>query len=198
MKARKLKAILNNTGYILSDHGDYIAVGSPMCHDLLSINKKELKLKCAMDPFNEGKKSLRHSELEVIYDKLQELIDSGEIKDIIEGKDIIDKPLPVFISEGFDVIESVTDAYGWPNVDEQGRQLYENTSFKTRQEAIIYTLSELGYGMKYSEERIADLVSKHNKEIDRRAEMLKKKEMFEKELTDNNIKIQSREEKHEG
>jgi hypothetical protein len=198
MKARKLKAILNNTGYILSDHRDYIAVGSPLCHNLLSIDKKELKIKIALDTWNEGRKSIKNPEIEFIYDKLQELIDSGEIKDIIEGKDIIDKPLPVFLSQGFDVIESVTDAYGWPNTDEQGRQLYNNTSFKTRSEAIIYTLSELGYGIRYSEERIAELVSKHNKEIDLRTEMLKKKEMLEKELQDSNIKIQSREEKHEG
>ena len=34
MKARLLKKLLNNTEYSLSNNKEYIAVGSPMCHDL--------------------------------------------------------------------------------------------------------------------------------------------------------------------
>jgi hypothetical protein len=54
MKARLLKKILNNTGYIINNKRDYIAVGSPLCHDLISVDKKTLKLKYALDTWGEG------------------------------------------------------------------------------------------------------------------------------------------------
>ena len=103
MKARLLKNLLNNTGYSVSNHRDYIAVGSPLCHDLISVNKETLKVKYALDTFREGRKCLEgksnskgENELLFIWDKLHELIENKEINDIINGKDIIKNPLPVF------------------------------------------------------------------------------------------------------
>lgn len=151
MKARLLKKILNDTGYSVSNNKEYIAVGSPMCHDLISVNKKTLNLKYALDTWREGRKSLEEkSELLFIWDKLTELIASGEIKDIIDGKDKIENPLPVFTVEDGELVESITDKYGWPNTDDNGVCMYENTHFPTKEQAIEYGISEYKAGLEFA------------------------------------------------
>lgn len=149
MKARLLKKLLNNTNYSVSNHDKYIAVGSPLCHDLLSVDKKTLKVAYALDSFREGRKCLEHksnskgeNELLFIWDKLHELIENGQIHDIINGKDFIENPLPVFTVDNGRLIESVTDKYGWPNTDDDGVCMYESTHFPTAKEAVEYGLSE--------------------------------------------------------
>jgi hypothetical protein len=164
MKARLLKKLLNDTGYAVSNNRDYIAVGSPLCHDLISVNKKTLKVKYALDTFREGRKCLEgksnskgENELLFIWDKLHELIDSGQIQDIINGKDEIDNPLPVFTVEDGKLIESVTDKYGWPNTDDDGICMYENTHFPTAKQAIEYGISEYKAGKENTIRRIEEL-----------------------------------------
>ncbi len=108
-----------------------------MCHDLISVNKKTLKVKYALDTFHEGRKCLldkSSDRLLKIWDKLHELVESGEIKDIIEGKDIIKNLLPVFTVDQGKLIESVTDKYGFPNTDDNGVCMYQNTHFPTAAE----------------------------------------------------------------
>jgi len=164
MKARKLKQILNDTGYNISNHEKYIAVGSPLCHDLIKVDKETLKVKYALDTFHEGRKCLEgksnskgENELLFIWDKLHELIESGEINDIINGKDIIENPLPVFTVENGVVVESVTDKYGWPNTDDDGICMYENTHFPTKKQAIEYGIEEYQAGANNATERIEDI-----------------------------------------
>jgi hypothetical protein len=166
MKARKLRQLLNNTGYIISNNEKYIAVGSPLCHDLIRVDKETLKIKYAIDPFYEGRKCLEgktnskgENELLFIWDKLQELIASGEIKDIINGKDVIENPLPVFTVDNGVLVESVTDKYGWPNTDDNGVCMYENTHFKTKKQAIEYGISEYEAGASNISHRIEDIES---------------------------------------
>lgn len=173
MKARKLRQFLNNTGYNISNERDYIAVGSPMCHDLISVNKKTLKVKYALDTFNEGKKAIKHPELQFIWDKLHELIESGEIHDIINGKDIIENPLPVFTVANGELIESMTDAYGWPNTDDNGMCMYDNTHFPTKEEAIKQGIKEYTAGVELSKDRISELKENLSK-VESRCEMYQK------------------------
>jgi len=153
MKARLLKKLLNDTGYAVSNHRDYIAVGSPLCHDLISVNKETLKVKYALDTFREGRKCLEgqsnskgENELLFIWDKLHELIKSGQIQEIINGKDEIENPLPVFTVAGGKLVESVTDKYGWPNTDDDGICMYQNTHFPTKEQAIEYGIQEYKAG----------------------------------------------------
>jgi hypothetical protein len=164
MKARLLRKLLNNTEYSVKNNREYIAVGSPLCHDLISVNKKTLKLKYALDTFGGGRQSVvdrRHPELLFIWDKLQELIDSGQIKEIIEGVDEIENPLPVYTFSDEKLIETHTDKYGWPNTTYDGYPMYENRYFKTKEEAIKEAISEYEYGVVSStrivKEREADL-----------------------------------------
>ena len=149
MKARLLKKLLNDTGYSVSNHREYIAVGSPMCHDLFSVNKETLKIKYALDTFRDGRKCFEETsrqsektELLFIWDKLHELVENGQIQNVINGKDEIENPLPVFSVENGKLIESVTDKYGWPNTDDDGICMYENTHFPTKEQAIKYGIEE--------------------------------------------------------
>lgn len=163
MKARLLKKLLNNTGYAVSNHREYIAVGSPLCHDLISVNKETLNLKYALDTWREGRKSLEgksnkegENELLFIWDKLAELIASGEIKDIIDGKDEIENPLPIFSVEDGKLVESITDKYGWPNTDDNGICMYENTHYPTKQQAIEYGIREYKAGLSMSLDNVKE------------------------------------------
>lgn len=164
MKARLLKKLLNDTDYAVSNHRDYIAVGSPLCHDLISVNKETLKVKYALDTFREGRKCLEgksnskgENELLFIWDKLHELIENGQIHDIINGKDDIANPLPVFTVQDGKLVESITDAYGCPNTDDDGICMYENTHFPTKEQAIEYGIKEYKAGESLTLRRIDEL-----------------------------------------
>lgn len=166
MQARRLKKILNNTNYNISNHPEYIAVGSPLCHDLIKVDKKTLKVSYALDAFNEGRKLLEKkyppsdNELLFIWDKLHELIKTGEIQDIINGKDHIENPLPVFTVKDGQLIESITDAYGWPNTDENGNCMYNNTHFGTREAAIQNGIETYESERKFYLEKIGETIQK--------------------------------------
>lgn len=177
MKARKLLSILNDTKYAITNQKDYIAVGSPLCHDLISVNKETLKLKYALDTFREGRKCLEgKGELLFIWDKLQGMIHSGEIKDIIEGVDELSVKLPVFTVEDGELIEAFTDKYGHPNLTDNGDLMYDNTHFPTKEQAIDYGIKECKYMVKHSIERI-------NEAEEKLKEAQERKEKYEKQIS---------------
>ncbi len=158
MKARLLTKILNDTKYCVNNNKDYIAVGSPMRHKLINVDKKTLELNYALDTFHEGRKALLSSNAELlfIYDKLQELIDNGQIKDIIEGQDEIENPITVYTFEDGKLIETFTDKLEWPNTTINGDIMYENTYFKDKKEAIEYGIKECRHYVKMFNEQISD------------------------------------------
>lgn len=171
MKARKLRSILNNTTYSITNNRDYIAVGSPLCHDLISVNKETLNLKYALDTFRENRKCLEgKGELLFIWDTLQELIHNGQIKDIIAGVDELKVTLPVFTVEGGKLIEAFTDEYGWPNVTDNGYLMYDNTYFPTKEQAIEYGIKDCGYMVRMCAERITEFEEKLKEFQDKKSE----------------------------
>lgn len=173
MKARLLKQILNNTGYNVHNKPDMICIGSPLCSDLISVDKKTLNVKYALDTFREGRKCFeetnRQSESTVllfIWDKLHELIKNGEINDIINGDDILENPLPIYTVKDGKLIETYTDAYAYPNVTISGELMYENEYFKTKEEAIKDGIKDCEYFENHLKEQIAE----SEKEISKKRE----------------------------
>ncbi len=170
MKARLLQKLLN-TERVCSNHKDYIAVGSAYVHDLFSVNKNTLELKYALDTFREGRSVLLEkdsTELLEIYDKLQGLIDSGAMLNIIHDDDEIENQIPIFtVSEG-NLISTFTDKFKFPNVTISGEQMYTNTHFKTKKEAIEYGVSECESYCKIFSEQI----EQKEKELKERQEKL--------------------------
>jgi hypothetical protein len=158
MQARKLKALLNNTGYTVAFYDTCIGIGSPLCHDLIRLDVEDGKLKYALDTWRKGRESvLHHKELTFIWDKLHELVASGEMENIIKGQDEIENPLPVYTVRNGKLISTFTDAYGWPNTTIDGYMMHDNTYFKTVGEAVEYGIEEYEYRVKNIEERIAEV-----------------------------------------
>jgi len=172
MQARRLRKLLNDTGYYPNNNDDYIALGSPYCHDLISVDKKTLKVKYALDTFHKGRESLGNDELKFIWDKLHELIASGEINDIINGSDTIENPIPVYYTRGGKLIEGFTDKIEWPNTDLDGYTIYQNSHFANREDAIKYAIRDCGYGIKNALEQIAE----REKDLEKAKGYLKREE----------------------
>lgn len=159
MKARALEKIIKS-GRIVCESEENICVGTSMCSRLITVNKKTLKLRYAFDTFNKGRKSIDSKDLLFVWDKLTELIDSGEIHDFISGYDEIEDKLPVFYIEDNKLIESYTDKYGWPNVTYDGVLMYNNTHFKDKNSALRYGIKDCAYTIKLLSEREVDLTKK--------------------------------------
>lgn len=141
MKARYLKKLLNNTGYIVADHGEYIGVGSPLCHRLIAVDKTTMRITYALDAFNYGRKALEHNEeLGQIWDTLAALIASGEMRSIMDENDVLENPVPIWFwdskTKTIQEKRADPDAMEWPAVAHDGTQIYENNWFRTRQEAV--------------------------------------------------------------
>jgi hypothetical protein len=142
MKARLLKKILNDTGYNVHQTSDCICIGSPLCSNLISVNKETLRVQYALDTFHKGRESIGIDELRFIWDTLHGLIENGEIRGIIDGLDTLENPLPVYTFDDGKIISTTTDAYGWPNVTVDGELMYDNTWHKTEGEAIAYGIRD--------------------------------------------------------
>lgn len=161
MQARKLRKLLNDTKYTVGNYGDYIAIGSALCHDLIKVNKSDYGFKLALDTFNKGRQSLNSNEkLTFIYDKLKELVESGELREIIDGDDILENPLPVFTVSGGKLISTFTDEYGWPNTTIDGTMMYDNTHFKTKRKAIEYGIREAKASIEICNRQLVDAEEK--------------------------------------
>lgn len=173
MKARLLKKLLNDTKYTVGGAEDYIFIGSPLCHDLISVDKKTMRIKYALDTWHKGKESVKHNdELFFIWEQLERLIVSGEIVDIINGNDEIENPLPVYYYKKGEVHKTFTDAYGWPNVTISGELMYNNTYFKTFEEAKASGIQETTHFIEMLKEQIEE--KKH--ELAKREAKLKEQE----------------------
>lgn len=146
MQARKLKKILD-TGYIVQNCDGYAAIGSYYVHDIIKIDKQTLKIEVDRHvPLND--------KMENLIAKIKELRENGELRTILNGKDEIAAPLPVFMYRGDKIFESKTDNYEWPNTDDNGYLLYENTTFKTREDCLAYAIRDLSYSFKSISEQL--------------------------------------------
>lgn len=151
MKARLLQKRLE-TERTVHETEKSICVASHLCSELISLDKKTLKLTYALDTFNKGRDSIGYNELGDIWDTLSDLCTTGEINDYMAGEDDIENQLPVFYEDNGRVAEGITDKYGWPNVTSTGLLMYENTFFSTKKAATEYIRESLIGHIKYMNE----------------------------------------------
>ena len=128
------------------------------------MSEEPLTIKYALDTWKEGRKSLkRKDEIAIIWDSLQELIDSGEIWNIWNENDNIESKRPVFYIENGHLIESHTDKYGWPNTTFDGVLMYNNTHFRDKEEAINSGIKNAEEWIKIMKEGKKELLDKLKK-----------------------------------
>lgn len=169
MKAQYLKQLLNNTGYTVGNYDDYIAVGSPLCHDLVKVMKKDYSMIYALSI----KPKVRHredvsGELRTIWDRLIELIASGELAEIIAGQDVIEKPIMVYAVVRGKFISTTCAEYGWPNTTIDGIIMHDNVYFPTAAEALEHGIQEQKAWIKY----VQDNIDNKRREIKEAEDML--------------------------
>ena len=133
MKLRKLKKLLNDTGYILSRDTEYneilddekpyrprICVGSPYVRDLIVYNvvTKQLDHPSCFNP----DKDSTFTELIEIWKRMHDLAESGELDEIALGDDELQNPIPVFTFRNNKIVKTFTEdgEFGWPYCDNEG------------------------------------------------------------------------------
>ena len=170
MKARALRKILNDTKYTVANYGEYIAIGSPMCHDLIKVTKSDLKLEYALDYNHRGRETLQkdhQKELLFIWDKLAELIASGEIKSIIEENDVIENPITIYTVRDGKLIETFTEKNEYPNTTTEGFMIHNGEYHTTKIPALKDGIKEEEASLKYDLERIKEREAELKKATDR-------------------------------
>jgi hypothetical protein len=155
MKARRLRELLD-TNAIIADFGTYIGIGSQYVHDIISIDKETRKVKLS----DIARSGARWPEWESCKEKLKWIMADPEFNEIVEGNDP-ECDIPVFFAEKGEIVQETTDVWGWPNVTHTGKLMYENTFFKTKEEAVEYGIEDAGRGfdlwMQKRQELIRDL-----------------------------------------
>jgi chromosome segregation ATPase len=162
MKARLLKKLLDNTNYRVHWSGNKVCIGSSLCHDLINVDATTLKLRYELDTFREGVKSIKNEKLEAIWYKLEELIKSGEIKDIIEGIEEVENPITIYKVEDGKLITAYTEANEWPNVTHDGRGIHDGEYSLNKLDAYKRGIDDL----QYWDERLTERIQEKQKEID--------------------------------
>lgn len=191
MKIRKLKELLN-TVYTVCRDDNRINIGSPLCSDLVALNVNSFKLTTAMDTFKKGREYLverDNSDLLNCWDVLQSLVDSGEIHAIINGDDELENPLSVYAIRDNSLIETLTDEYGWPNIDIQGYLMHNNAYFKSKEKALQSGVYDIEGYIENVDETLKRLKQDLEKFEKRKKMYLEKRSVMYKLLNETNHQV---------
>lgn len=173
MNVPKLRSYLNGTTRPIGDYGDYIAVGSPLCHDLIKVDKSTMRLSYALDTFHKGREALKDSELLGIWDGLSRLIESGELQSIIDDEDDKIGTVEIYKPENGAITVKYAKTPGWPNSTTDGEMMYDNTHFTDYQKAVKEGIREHEAHVEFLKNKIEDLES----------DLVKSKEKLNTELS---------------
>lgn len=143
-----------------------ICIGSPYYHDIIVLNDEGEFMKMYKDrKYNDGwntNEDLKRYQEEMIVDS-----ENGILKEIIQEPDDYENLNPVFKIDDGKLIETFCENYGYPNLTIEGELMYENTFFKTKEEAVKYGIDECNGWIKMLEERKVELSKEIEKKQDR-------------------------------
>lgn len=153
-------------GHIVQREGDIIWIGSPYIHDIIGINLDGKLTKMYKDrKYNDGwntNEDLKRYQEEMIIDQ-----ESGELKRLVNLSDNInvDSLITVFTHKGGKIVKKYCEVYGWPNITIDGELMYENTFFRTYNEAYKSLLldTSLKYTWKIWRQNMSDSFSRIKK-----------------------------------
>lgn len=133
-----------------------ICIGSSCHHDIIVINMEgQIVTKYKNRKYNDGwstNEDLKRYQEEMIIDE-----ENGELKKLIDLKDGFGVLFPIFTVDDGVLIETFCEKYDYPNTTIEGFLIYENTFFKTREEAIEYALRDCQGWIKMLEKRKIEL-----------------------------------------
>ena len=126
-----------------------ICIGSPYIHDIICLHVGTQTIRTSRSgnpPFFNNKDLARYwAEFNSDLDRLWKLVSEP---------DTFEKILPVFTYDRGEVLELLCEEYGWPNVTHDGRMMYENEFFQSREEAVASGKRDAKLGVKYAKERV--------------------------------------------
>jgi hypothetical protein len=130
--------------------GEGICIGSPLCHDLIIIDRWRKTVKHTM--------TLRGNEdLERYWDEMH--ADLDKLWALIEQEDTFSSDIPVFTWKGEEVIEKSCETPGYPNVTHDGELMYENRFSTDRGQALQWAIEDAEAGIRMGLRRLDDLSS---------------------------------------
>lgn len=121
--------------------GPCICIGSPYIHNIIVIRIADAKVVKGYERGND--------DLVRYYTAIKEDEKNGILRELIDTPDVFIRNLPVFTIKDWAVVADCCEEYGWPNTTNSGYIMYENTFFKTREEAYAYLLKETAAGVRY-------------------------------------------------
>lgn len=126
--------------------GEGLCIGSSFVHALILIDPEKKTVSWGtLGPSGNDDLDRYWSEIHEDLEALWRLLDTP---------DTFARDLPVYTYEKGAVIECQCEEYGWPNVTHDGRIMYENLFFPTREGAIAYGQRDAELGVKYAKENI--------------------------------------------
>lgn len=120
--------------------GPCICIGSPYIHDIIVIRISDAKVVKGYERGND--------DLGRYYAAIKEDEKNGILRGLIDTPDVFTRNLPVFTIKDWAVVADYCEEYGWPNTTNSGYIMYENTYFKTREEAYAYLLKDTAAGVR--------------------------------------------------
>lgn len=142
--------------HIVQKVDNKICIGSGYVHDIIVIDFNGKIIKKYKDGiYNDGwstNEDLRRYQEAIILDE-----ENGELKKVIDCKDVLFDLKPIFTVENGKLIETFCEEYEYPNTTIEGFLIYENTFFKTKKEAIDYGLRDCNGWITMLEERKIEL-----------------------------------------
>lgn len=150
-----------NIGHIVQKEDDTIWIGSPYVHDIIGINldgklTKMYKNRKYDDGWSTNEDLKRYQE-EMIIDQ-----ESGELKRLVQLTDDIKELITVFTYKGGKIVKTYCEKYGWPNTTISGELMYDNTFFRTYNEAYKALLdnTKLKYSWRSWKQNMSDNFSR--------------------------------------
>ena len=136
--------------HIVTQKEDNIFIGSPYISDIIVINSEGKIIKRHTGNSNDELTRYQH---EMDIDE-----QSGELKRLFHLTDTFECDLPVFTYRHGRIIRQYCEQYGYPNVTHCGQLMYENTHYKTYDEAYKELLKDtlLKYDFRNWAERMSE------------------------------------------
>ena len=157
MKVRKLRELLNDTGYTVAQTKDKVVIGTSLCHDLLSVEKATLSdnpvVKYALDYDRKG----AIKTLESKYNGKGELLFlAKKLQELLESDDDTSSMIEIYSCEDGVLVTKYTEKCEYPNVTHDGYIIYNNEWFTSKKDALSEGISYCSSATKSLEEVIDD------------------------------------------